>query len=336
MQFNWQEKFDELKRKGRFSSDAQLAESLALTRAQISAWRNGKSDLGVLTKIRILDALGHDTLRSTVLSLLPSKHYDEHAKLQAQLIERVRRHESERDAPPASGDAGADLNHLLAALPADERRRIEPHLTPVTMPLGHVVYESGDHLSHVYLPTTAIISMLYVMENGASAEIAVVGRDGLVGVALFMGGDTMPNRAIVQSSGAAYQLGGQIVRQEFARGGALQRLFLRYTQALITQMAQTAVCNRHHSIAQQFCRWLLLSLDRLDSNNVRMTQELIANMLGVRRASVTETARKLQEAGLIRYSRGVIEVIDRAALERYVCECYLVVRQESERLLRQR
>ncbi|WP_425274006.1 Crp/Fnr family transcriptional regulator [Paraburkholderia lacunae] len=225
------------------------------------------------------------------------------------------------------------MNRLLAALPPDERGRIEPHLSLVTMPLGQVVYESGDHLSHVYLPTTAIISMLYVMENGASAEIAVVGRDGLLGVALFMGGETMPNRAIVQSAGEAFRLSGQIVKDEFARGGAIQRLFLRYTQALITQMAQTAVCNRHHSIAQQFCRWLLLSLDRLESNDVHMTQELIANMLGVRRAGVTETARKLQDDGVIRYNRGLIEVLNRRALEVQVCECYKVVKRESDRLL---
>jgi CRP-like cAMP-binding protein len=229
-------------------------------------------------------------------------------------------------------DPLSHLNYLLAALPSDERERIAPHLSPVTMQLGQVVYESGDHLSHVYLPTTAIISMLYVMENGASAEIAVVGRDGLLGVALFMGGETMPNRAIVQSAGQAFRLSGEIVKQEFARGGAIQRLFLRYTQALITQMAQTAVCNRHHSIAQQFCRWLLLSLDRLESNDVRMTQELIANMLGVRRAGVTETARKLQDDGAIRYSRGLIEVVDRRALEAQVCECYKVVKRESDRL----
>ncbi|GAB7533921.1 hypothetical protein BGC_01260 [Burkholderia sp. 3C] len=333
MQFDWFGTFDELKRKGRFASDAQLAESLGLTRAQISAWRNGKSDLGVLTKIRILDALGHDTLRSSVQSLLPSRDYHEQAQRQQRLIERIQRYEQEDRAPHEASDSLAQLNHLLAALPGDERRRIEPHLTPITMPLGHVVYESGDHLSHIYLPTTAIISMLYVMQNGASAEIAVVGRDGLVGVALFMGGETMPNRAIVQSKGDAFKLSGQIVKDEFKRGGALQHLFLRYTQALITQMAQTAVCNRHHSISQQFCRWLLLSLDRLDSSDVQMTQELIADMLGVRRASVTETARKLQEAGLIRYSRGKIEVLDRPALERHVCECYQVVREESDRLL---
>jgi len=334
MQFDWYELFDELKRRGRFNSDAQLADSLALTRSQISAWRNGKSDLGTLTKIKILDALGHDTLRSAVLSLVPEKNREEHIRQQQRLIARVNRSGGSPDKEPVNDtdDSISQLNYLLAALPSDERERIAPHLSPVSMQLGQVVYESGDHLSHVYLPTTAIISMLYVMENGASAEIAVVGRDGLLGVALFMGGETMPNRAIVQSAGQAFRLSGEIVKQEFARGGAIQRLFLRYTQALITQMAQTAVCNRHHSIAQQFCRWLLLSLDRLESNDVRMTQELIANMLGVRRAGVTETARKLQDDGAIRYSRGLIEVVDRRALEAQVCECYRVVKRESDRL----
>ena len=334
MQFDWYELFDELKRRGRFNSDAQLADSLALTRSQISAWRNGKSDLGTLTKIKILDALGHDTLRSAVLSLVPEKNREEHIRQQQRLIERVNRKEGllDKELVNDTDDSLSHLNYLLAALPSDERERIAPHLSPVSMQLGQVVYESGDHLSHVYLPTTAIISMLYVMENGASAEIAVVGRDGLLGVALFMGGETMPNRAIVQSAGQAFRLSGEIVKQEFARGGALQRLFLRYTQALITQMAQTAVCNRHHSIAQQFCRWLLLSLDRLESNDVRMTQELIANMLGVRRAGVTETAKKLQDDGAIRYSRGLIEVVDRRALEAQVCECYKVVKRESDRL----
>ena len=334
MQFDWYELFDELKRRGRFNSDAQLADSLALTRSQISEWRNGKSDLGTLTKIKILDALGHDTLRSAVLSLVPEKNREEHIRQQQRLIARVNRSGGllDKDLVNDTDDSLSHLNYLLAALPSDERERIAPHLSPVSMQLGQVVYESGDHLSHVYLPTTAIISMLYVMENGASAEIAVVGRDGLLGVALFMGGETMPNRAIVQSAGQAFRLSGEIVKQEFARGGAIQRLFLRYTQALITQMAQTAVCNRHHSIAQQFCRWLLLSLDRLESNDVRMTQELIANMLGVRRAGVTETAKKLQADGAIRYSRGLIEVVDRRALEAQVCECYKVVKRESDRL----
>jgi CRP-like cAMP-binding protein len=201
------------------------------------------------------------------------------------------------------------------------------------MPLGEVLYESGGQLRHAYFPTTCIVSLLYVMENGASAEIAVVGNEGLVGVALFMGGGTMPNRAVVQSAGHAYRLRGALMQQEFDRYGALLRLLLRYTQALITQMAQTAVCNRHHSVDQQLCRWLLLSLDRLPSNHLVMTQELIANMLGVRREGVTEAAGKLQQAGLIHYSRGHITVVDRPGLEARVCECYQVVRAEFDRLL---
>ena len=190
-------------------------------------------------------------------------------------------------------------NHLLAALPADECERLYPHLELVPMPLGEVLYESGSQLRHVYFPTTSIVSLLYVMEDGRSAEIAVVGNEGIIGVALFMGGETMPNRAVVQSAGYAYRLKGQLLKQEFKRAVTLQHLLLRYTQALLTQMAQTAVCNRHHSVDQQLCRWLLLSLDRLPSNELTMTQELIANMLGVRREGVTEAAGKLQSAGLI-------------------------------------
>jgi CRP-like cAMP-binding protein len=224
-------------------------------------------------------------------------------------------------------------NHLLAVLPEPERGRLFPHLEPITMPLGKALYESGDRLVHVYFPTTAIVSLLYIMEDGASAEIAVVGNEGIVGIALFMGGETMPNRAVVQSAGHAYRLSGQLLKQEFNRGGALQHLLLRYTLAMLTQMAQTAVCNRHHSVDQQLCRWLLLSLDRLPANELSMTQELIANMLGVRREGVTEAAGKLQNAGLIHYSRGRIIVLDRPGLEARVCECYEVVRQEFERLL---
>jgi CRP-like cAMP-binding protein len=203
----------------------------------------------------------------------------------------------------------------------------------VTLPLGMALYESGDKLNHVFFPTTAIVSLLYVMENGASAEIAVVGNDGIVGIALFMGGETMPNRAVVQSEGQAYRLQGQLLKDEFNRGGALQHLLLRYTLAMLAQMAQTAVCNRHHSVDQQLCRWLLLSLDRLPANELSMTQELIANMLGVRREGVTEAAGKLQSAGLIAYSRGRITVLDRGGLEARVCECYEVVRKEFRRLL---
>jgi CRP-like cAMP-binding protein len=224
-------------------------------------------------------------------------------------------------------------NHLLAALPAQDRERLLPHLELVTMPLGHVLYESGNELRHVYFPTTSIVSLLYVMIDGASAEIAVVGHDGIIGVALFMGGETMPNRAVVQSAGHAYRLKGALLKQEFNRSGELQHLLLRYTQALLTQMAQTAVCNRHHSLDQQFCRWLLLSLDRLPADELVMTQELIANMLGVRREGVTEAAGNVQRAGLIEYQRGHITVLDRAGLEARTCECYAVVKKEFDRLL---
>ncbi|MBZ0072097.1 MAG: Crp/Fnr family transcriptional regulator [Thiohalobacteraceae bacterium] len=224
-------------------------------------------------------------------------------------------------------------NYLLAALPDQDYARLLPHLELVPMPLGNVLYESGNELNHVYFPTTAIISLLYVMIDGASAEIAVVGNEGIIGVALFMGGQTMPNRAVVQSAGHAYRLKGQLLKQEFNRSGELQHLLLRYTQALLTQMAQTAVCNRHHSLDQQLCRWLLLSLDRLPSNELVMTQELIANMLGVRREGVTEAAGNLQRDGLIKYQRGRITVIDRPGLEARSCECYAVVKKESDRLL---
>jgi len=206
-------------------------------------------------------------------------------------------------------------------------------LERVPMKLGEVLYESGGELRYAYFPTNCIVSLLYVMENGASAEIAVVGNEGLIGVALFMGGGTMPNRAVVQSGGFAYRLRGSLMMQEINRNGSLLRLLLRYTQALITQMAQTAVCNRHHTLDQQLCRWLLLSLDRLTNNELTMTQELIANMLGVRREGVTEAAGKLQQAGLIEYGRGRIKVVDRPGLEARVCECYQVVKTETDRLL---
>jgi CRP-like cAMP-binding protein len=218
-------------------------------------------------------------------------------------------------------------------LPEVVRERLFPRLELVEMPLGYVLYESGDILEHVYFPIDCIVSLLYVMENGASAEIAVVGNEGMVGIALFMGGETTPNRAVVQNAGHAYQLKGDLLKLEFNRSGAFQHLLLRYTQALLTQMSQTAVCNRHHSIDQQLCRWLLLSLDRLSSNELRMTQNLIANMLGVRREGVTEAAGKLQDVGLISYKRGRISVLDRPKLEKACCECYGVVKAEFDRLL---
>lgn len=224
-------------------------------------------------------------------------------------------------------------NHLLAVLPEPEWQRLRPHLDFVEMPLGQVIYESGGTLRHVYFPVTAIVSLLYVMENGASAEIAVVGNEGVVGISLFMGGDSTPSRGVVQSAGYGYRLGAHALKAEFNLGGPVMHVFLRYTQALITQMAQTAVCNRHHSLERQLCRWLLLSLDRLNSNELVMTQELIANMLGVRREGVTEAALKLQKMGLISYARGRIQVLDRAGLEERTCECYAVVKKEYDRLL---
>lgn len=224
-------------------------------------------------------------------------------------------------------------NHVLAALSAQEATRLAPELERVAMPLGQVLYESGGQLRHVYFPVTSIVSLLYVMEDGASAEIAVVGNEGVLGISLFMGGETTPSRAVVQSEGYGYRLASRVLKQEFNRSGPMMHLLLRYTQALITQMAQTAVCNRHHSVHQQLCRWLLLSLDRLTGNELTMTQELIANMLGVRREGVTEAAGKLRAAGIIEYSRGHIKVLDRPRLEQNVCECYAVVKKEVDRLL---
>src|SRR5947207_521804 len=231
------------------------------------------------------------------------------------------------------GSHNPQRDHLLAALSPAARDRLYPHLRLVAMPLAEILYEPGDALRHVYFPTDSIVSLLYVLADGASAEISVVGNEGLIGIALFMGGETTPSRAIVQSAGHAYRLIGQQLKDEFHRNGEMQLLLLRYTQALITQMAQTAVCNRHHSVDQQLCRWLLLSLDRLSSNQLTMTQELIANMLGVRREGVTEAAGKLHKLGVIRYARGQITILDRPKLERLCCECYAVVKRETDRLL---
>jgi CRP-like cAMP-binding protein len=227
-------------------------------------------------------------------------------------------------------------NRVLAALPAEELLRLAPQLERVALPLGSVIYESGGAQGHAYFPASGIVSLLYVMNDGAAAEIAVVGHEGMVGIALFMGGETTPSRAVVQSAGAAYRLDAQSLKAEFARGGALQRALLLYTSALITQMTQTAVCNRHHMLEQQLCRWLLLSLDRLPSSHLVMTQQLIADLLGVRREGVTEAAGRLQADGIISYRRGRIEVLDRAKLELRACECYGAVRRECDRLLARR
>jgi CRP-like cAMP-binding protein len=226
-----------------------------------------------------------------------------------------------------------DRNLILAALPAVDYNRLLPQLELVEMGLGHSVYESGGHLQHVYFPVEGIVSLLYVTQGGSSAELAVVGSEGMIGVSLFMGGESTPNRAVVQSACKAYRLPAHVLKAHFAEGGALQLILLKFTQALITQISQTAVCNLHHTVDQQLCRWLLLSLDRLPSNQLQMTQELIANMLGVRRQGVTESAGKLEHEGLIRYSRGLITVLDRDGLEKRSCECYSVVKTETERLL---
>jgi len=226
-----------------------------------------------------------------------------------------------------------EQNQLLAALSASELKRLYPHLQLTPMPIGNVLYESGSQLEYVYFPTDCIVSLLYLMKDGASAEIAVVGNEGVVGISLFMGGETTPSRALVQSAGHAFRLNAAVMKEEFARGAMLQHLLLRYTQALITQMSQTAVCNRHHAVEQQLCRWLLLRLDRLPTSELITTQDLIATMLGVRREAVTEAAGKLQDAGLIRYARGHITVLDRPGLESKVCECYAVVKREYDRLL---
>jgi CRP-like cAMP-binding protein len=240
-----------------------------------------------------------------------------------------------RRMPKAQSSAGHTPtdNRLLAALPAASLQELLPSLERVSLPLGMVVYESGGTQGYVYFPTSSIVSLLYVLADGASAEIAVTGNEGLVGIALFMGGETTPSRAVVQSAGHGYRLRAAVLKKAFEDGGELQHLLLRYTQALITQMTQTAVCNRHHAVDQQLCRWLLLSLDRLSGNELVMTQELIANMLGVRREGVTEAAGRLQDQGLIRYSRGRITVLDRPQLEARVCECYAVVKKEYDRLL---
>ena len=224
-------------------------------------------------------------------------------------------------------------NRLLAALPRPEYERLLPQLQPVSFSLGEVVYEFGGQLDYVYFPTTSIVSLLYTMENGSSAEMGLTGNDGVVGIALFMGGGTMPNRAVVQSAGGAIRMKAKMLQDEFARGGKFQQLLLRYTQALITQISQTAVCNRLHSVEQQLCRWLLLSHDRIKSDELIMTQELIADMLGVRREGVTVAAGRLQDAGAISYVRGHIKILDRQKLEDTVCECYLVVKDEFDRLL---
>jgi CRP-like cAMP-binding protein len=234
--------------------------------------------------------------------------------------------------PQSAGPSSPKTNRIVASLPPEDGKRLAKALQPVTFALGDVVYESGGHLQHVYFPTTSVVSLLYTMENGSTAEMGLAGNDGVVGVALFLGGDTTPNRAVVQVAGGAFRMPAKLLLEEFARGGPLQRALLRYTQALITQISQTAVCNRLHDVEQRLCRWLLLCHDRVKTNELEMTQEFISNMLGGRRESVTVAAGRLQDAGLINYARGHIAILDRQGLERTACECYRIVRDELERL----
>ncbi len=269
----------------------------------------------------------------TTIPVAPAKPTKVAAKAGPAQIPKAPKAPKVAKAAKAAGRPGPRANQLLAALPPAEWSRWLPQLQAVQLSLGQVLYESGRTLSHVYFPSTAIVSLLYVMENGASAEIAVVGHEGVVGISLFMGGGSTPSRAVVQSAGAGFRLPSAVVKEEFEHSHPVMHLLLRYTQALITQMSQTAVCNRHHSLDQQLCRWLLLSLDRLQGNDLVMTQELIANMLGVRREGVTEAALGLQKLGLIRYARGHITVLDRPGLEQRTCECYAVVKREYDRLL---
>jgi CRP-like cAMP-binding protein len=335
MTFDWHALYEDVKRLGQFASDAQLAESLGLTRAQISAWRTGKSELGTLAKLRMLDALGHKSLRSALFSLLPQHNRalieDQHLAL----VERVSRGRLDSELRARQNETGNQpySNGLLAALPADDQARLKPYVTTTMLPFGSIVYEPGDQLSHVYLPATAVISMLHVSGDGTPTEIAVIGRDGLLGVAALLGGELIPSRAVVQTAGLTYCLEAEFARQELARGGQLQKLFLRFSQALITQMAQTAICNRHHSVTQQFCRWLLLSLDRLDTTALPVTGDLIAELLSVRLATIAEVAGQLESMGAVRYERDCIEVLDRRRIEDLACGCYRIVNQEYERLL---
>jgi CRP-like cAMP-binding protein/transcriptional regulator with XRE-family HTH domain len=335
MTFDWHALYDDVKRFGGFGSDAQLAEYLGLTRAQISAWRTGKSDLGTLPKLKMLDALGHDSLRPAILSLLPEQNRAELERLHISLAERVSRGmqatpgvcNGSEDSRPTQGG-----NRLLAGASGEEWARITPHLTPVSMPRGKVLHEPGDPLTHLYLPTTAVICTARATNGGGQAETAMIGREGLLGVAVLIGGDTASNRAVVQSGGVAYQMSTEFAVEELARGGYLRSMFFRYAQVLIAQMAQTALCNRHHSVTQRFCRWLLMSMDRLDMNEFEVTPALIARMVGVSAAGLAEITKQIDSTGAIRYSKGRIQVLDRAALEEEVCDCYTVIRNESEHL----
>ncbi len=332
---DWYALFDDVKRLGSFHSDAQLAEALALTRSQISAWRTGKSDLGTLAKLRILDALGHDDVRSAVLSLFPERNREALIRQHLDLVARVNNGTLSLPAdsctPPQNGLAFAG-NWLLGALSDSELDRLAPHLVPVELLLGQVVHKQGEILSHVYLPTTAACVIFHSTKAGAPLGLAMVGNDGLVGLPGCIGEPRAANRVIVQGAGHAYRLDVDVAKREFLRAGMFQQLLLRYTQALLAQMSQIAVCTHHHSPREQLCRWLLQTLDRMDSDELQVSRKVFPDVLGTDGALAVDALRKLEADGALRYRPGQIRILDRSAIEHHACECHRVLKQDYARL----
>ncbi len=332
---DWYALFDDVKTRGGFASDAQLAEALHLTRAQISAWRNGKSDLGTLVKLRILDVLGHSDVRSAVLSLLPERNRDTLIQEHLALVRRVAEHAGAgagTNGGSRTAHASAPGNRLLAALSPRERERLEPHLAPVAMPLGQVVFRQGEPLTNVYLPTTAIVAIFHATANRAPLGVAVVGNEGLLGLSACIGEPHAGRRAVVQGAGEAFRLSVEVARREFALAGAFQRVMLRYTQALMAQMAQIALCVHHHTPRQQMCRWLLQTLARQDSDEIRFSQRVFPDMLGAHAADALDELKSLEASGALRCRPGSIRVLDRAAIEAAACECHAVLEREYDRI----
>ncbi|WP_447361803.1 Crp/Fnr family transcriptional regulator [Burkholderia vietnamiensis] len=332
---DWYALFDEVKKLGGYPSDAQLAEALALTRAQISAWRTGKSDLGTLSKLRILDALGQDDVRSAVLSLLPESNRDilirQHLELVARVAQGTQSDRGSRDGARAAGAAPSD-NRLLRALPADELDRLAPHLVPVDLAPGQVLHKQGDSLSHLYLPTTAACVVFHSTKASAPLGLAMIGNDGLVGLSACIGEPRAANRVVVQGAGHAYRLDADVAKQEFSLGGTFQRLLLRYTQALLAQMSQLTVCGHHHSPLEQLCRWLLQTLDRLDGNAIQFSRKVFPGVLAFDGALARDTLSKLETDGAIRYRPGLITIVDRDAIEHHACECHRILCRNDARV----
>lgn len=327
MQFDWQDLFDEVKRRGSFVSDAELSTYLSVTRAQISAWRNGKSDLGTLTKLKLLHALGYDNLDPIMHSLWPADSHEERVQQHLRLVERVRAAQPMRRATKLLSAGGVSLgaNHLLAALPDAELKRLQPHLVDVSLALGMVVHEPGDDLLRAYLPTTAVFTVLHVLGDGTPAETAVVGRDGFTGMALTAGGQTIPSKTIVQCTGHAFCLDSSLIDKHFRSDGPFRHVFLRSTQMVIAQMAEATICKARHTLAQRLCRWILLSEQQVDGSALEMSVDVLSEILGDPPTKIVAEARKLHTLGAIRYagkSSKSIDVLDKAALQARVCTCY--------------